>query len=462
VNTFPDRPYIVDLNPKELWNCVCETLQDCVGWAGSDKIACVATTSQRFTTVVIDAAGETKAICPNIDARGIEVSDGASDPPGEVAFKITGHYPSFLFSFSRVKWFKEFQPALFDRIKYVTTIDGWLCHQITGSPAEEPSQAAGTMLFDIRRRGWSEEMCKMAGISSDWLPRLENFGGFLGYPTDRFQAITGISRRTPVVMGAGDTHCSGIGSSVLSNGQLHISMGSTAPVHLITSKPILDEKRRIWTGCFPIDGQWVLESNSGICGLAYEWVASLILSHASSGPIDHELYERLAKSAPPCSRDLFTFLGPRVMDASSFTKISPSAIIFTSLLMGQKPGAAELARACLEEIAYAIRGNIEQLGAVTAIMDQYVRAAGGMTNSGLILQILADVLSRPLLVPREKRASAVGCAVAGISFLDSKNPRSVVSEVIKPIEIKPSGDSARYSSAYKRWKFIYERLFDLL
>jgi len=218
----------------------------------------------------------------------------------------------------------------------------------------------------------------------------------------------------------------------------------------------------MWTGCFPIDGQWVLESNLGMCGVVYEWLASSVLRATTQGNVDHDLFDKLASSAPSCSKDVLAFLGPSIMDAKAFTRISPSAIILPSLLVGEKPGVAEIARACYEDIAYACRGNIEQMEEVCPNIDFRVRTAGGLARSGLVLQILADVLKRPVLVPVERRASVIGGAVAAISFLDSKNPKQVISDLVELNEIKPSGDSTLYDLSYRRWRLIYDKLGGLM
>lgn len=99
---FAERPYIVELDPVYVWNSICECINDCARWAGPEKVKCVAATSQRFATTIIDRKGETKAICSNVDARGVEVSDVLSGHMGDEAFKVTGHYPPFLFSAYRL------------------------------------------------------------------------------------------------------------------------------------------------------------------------------------------------------------------------------------------------------------------------------------------------------------------------------------------------------------------------
>jgi len=263
------------------------------------------------------------------------------------------------------------------------------------------------------------------------------------------------------VMGAGDTHCSGIGSSGISAGQTYVSLGSTAPLHMVMSEPRLDRQKRMWTGCFPIDGRWVLESNSGMCGTIFDWLALSVLQITKEGSVDYGRFDDMAGSSPRGSRDVSAFLGPSIMNASAFTRVYPAAIIMPSLLFGRRPAAPEIARAYYEDVAFTCKGNVEQMREVWPEMEQGFRAAGGMSNSKVLSQILADVLAVPVMVPTERRASAIGASVACWSFLKSKKPDDVADEVVRLETVLPSHDSEGYQSDYRRWRLIYDKIGSL-
>ena len=458
---YADRPYIVEFDPRELWLSICSAVTDSVKWARDQKILAITTTSQRFTTALIDRNGETSALCSNTDARGVEMEDIITESMGDVAHEITGLYPPFLFSADRIRWFKQNEPKVLEMTERVTTVDGWIYFKLTGKTVEEPSQAAGTHLFDITHRKWSDELCRISGVEPSQLPAILNFGELVGYPTDEFRNLTGVEPRTHVVMGAGDTHCSGIGSSGISAGQTYVSLGSTAPLHMVMSEPRLDRQKRMWTGCFPIDGRWVLESNSGMCGTIFDWLALSVLQITKEGSVDYGRFDDMAGSSPRGSRDVSAFLGPSIMNASAFTRVYPAAIIMPSLLFGRRPAAPEIARAYYEDVAFTCKGNVEQMREVWPEMEQGFRAAGGMSNSKVLSQILADVLAVPVMVPTERRASAIGASVACWSFLKSKKPDDVADEVVRLETVLPSHDSEGYQSDYRRWRLIYDKVGSL-
>ena len=457
-----DRQYITELDPRRLWLSICSSVADCVKRAKNNNVVALTTTSQRFTTVIVGKEGETTAMCPNTDARGAEMDDIITGSLGDTAYEVTGLHPPFLFSADRLRWFRSNEPNVFKSMKYATTIDGWIYFKLTGEPAEEPSQAAGTSLFDIRRRTWWDETVKIAGIDVAQLPKLVNYGELVGYPTTEFHDLTGIPQRTPIVMGAGDTHCSGIGSSATSHGQAYVSLGSTAPLQMIMSEPKVDKEKRMWTGCYPLDGQWVLESNSGMCGAIFDWLALSILQVSKAGGVDHARFDDLARSAPRGSHDVNAFLGPSIMDAKTFTQVSPAVIAMPSLLVGRRPGIPEIARACYEDIAFACKGNLEQMKEVWPAIEPSFRAAGGLSNSGVLMQILADALAMSVITPVESRASAVGASIAAWSYLRSRKPRDMISEMVRLKTTVPTQDSEEYQSDYRRWRLIYDKVRELM
>ncbi|MEM2100085.1 MAG: FGGY family carbohydrate kinase [Thermoproteota archaeon] len=457
---FPDRPYIVELDHQKIWFSICCTAAECVKQVGPRKILAITTTVQRFSTAIIGRDGRTLALCPNIDARGAEVEELSVDPVE--AYRITGLYPPFLFSGSRIRWFIQNKPEVFSAARFFTTLNGWVNFMLTGRPAEEPSQAAGTYLFDITRLRWSDELSKIVNIEIGQLPEILNFGQLVGYPTESFQRATGISSETPVVMGAGDTQCSGIGSMAISSGQAYVSLGSTAPLHVIMSEPRVDEQRRMWTGCFPLDGLWVLESNAGVCGNVFDWLAYRILRVRKRGGIDYPRFDKLAESAPRGSRGILVFLGPSIMDAKMLAEVSPAAIFLPPLMIGEKPGANDIARACYENIAFACRANLEQMREVASSIRTPIIVSGGLSNSNTLIQILADVLAMPVATPLERRASAVGASVACWSFLRSDNPQRIVKKMVELKTTNPAAGFEDYQSDYRRWRLIYDRLRSLM
>jgi sugar (pentulose or hexulose) kinase len=458
---FPNRPYIVELDSGELWSSICSTAADCARQAEA-RISAVTTTGQRFSTAVIGRDGRTLALCPNVDARGAEVEDVFTDSFGEDAYLTTGLHPPFLFSGSRIRWFIENDPKVFSAAKFFTTIEGWVYFMLTGNPAEEPSQAAGTYLFDISRRRWSEEICEAVGVKPEQLPEVRGFGQLIGYPTEEFRKAAQISSETPVIMGAGDTQCAGIGSMALSNGQAYISLGSTAPLQIVMSEPHVDKQKRMWTGCFPLDGLWILESNSGMCGSIFDWLASSVLMLRNEDGVDYRRFDELAASSVRGSRNILAFLGPWIMDAKRFMEVSPAVMILPSLMVGERPGAGDIARAYYENIAFACRGNMDQMKEVFPEACTPIIASGGLSNSDVLIQILADVLAMPVATPSERRASPIGASVACWSFLRSESPRSIVERMVELKTRNPASDSEGYQADYRRWRLIYDKLQGLL
>jgi sugar (pentulose or hexulose) kinase len=91
-----------------------------------------------------------------------------------------------------------------------------------------------------------------------------------------------------------------------------------------------------------------------------------------------------------------------------------------------------------------------------------LRAGGGLSKSGVLMQVLADVLATPVITPVESRASAVGASIAAWSHLRSKRPKDIIGEIVSTKTTAPTKDSEPYQSDYRRWRLIYDKVRELM
>ncbi|MFX0092822.1 MAG: FGGY family carbohydrate kinase, partial [Candidatus Hodarchaeota archaeon] len=153
------EPHGAEFNPDQIWNIVIQTAREAIARAHIDSfnIRAICYTSQRHGCAFLDNSGKEIYAGPNRDARGLEVDlDDYMDP--KVLYRITGHGPPFLFALARYLWFQENEEDKFDKIKHFVTLDGWIAHRLTGKYVIDDTAAAETMLFDIHKRTWSDEI----------------------------------------------------------------------------------------------------------------------------------------------------------------------------------------------------------------------------------------------------------------------------------------------------------------
>ncbi|MHA1331509.1 MAG: FGGY family carbohydrate kinase, partial [Candidatus Hodarchaeales archaeon] len=153
------EPYGCEFNPKQFWDIMLKTIKESIKRARIQptEIKAISTTSQRHGCVFLDKDGLELYAGPNRDARGLEV-DTEEYMGNEEIYAITGHGQPFLFGLSRLLWFKENEEKKYDQIKHLLTIDGWINFKLTGKYSIDNTAAAETLLYDIRKRDWSDKM----------------------------------------------------------------------------------------------------------------------------------------------------------------------------------------------------------------------------------------------------------------------------------------------------------------
>ncbi len=259
----------------------------------------------------------------------------------------------------------------------------------------------------------------------------------------------------PLVLAGADTQCALLGMGVLDAGQAGVPAGWSAPLQLVTASPLFDAQMRTWTSVHAAPGRWILESNAGETGRAWEWVANLL-------SVTPESAGRIAADAPIGSRDVMTALGAAAMRASKMTA-GVGAITFPLPLVMSDAGLPDVLRSTLEACAYAIRGNLEQLDEVAGARIERLHLGGGMSRIGLLPQLLADVIDRPVQLARSPETSAVGAAMLAFVAIGRFGSLAEAAEAMTgeqlTFEPRPR-PSAEYDDYYARWRELSERMME--
>jgi sugar (pentulose or hexulose) kinase len=462
--TPPDLEIAKEFDASEFWKLACAAIRDALSASkiSPSDIQAVATTSQRHGAVFLDAEGEAVYAGPNIDARGAMTQYVIEDEMGAAYQEITGCWPPLMFSPARLAWFEEEDPDALSRIHKILPISDWLTYCLSGEYVTEPSAASGTGLLDVRTKCWSAEVMALVNVGDDMLPEICQAGDVVGRVSSKAAKETGLAAGMEVVQGGSDTSCALLAANA-AEGEITVIAGSTAPVMLVVDRPICSADQAIWTGCHAVDGQWILESNATLTGAYLEWVVRLLCERSENpGACAASIYNDLSlivNSVPTGSNDTFIALGPSVMDCRRMTDIPQARMFFPQPALPQVTplSSASLIRGVMENIAYAVRGNIEQL-------EEYgvasrTKTVGGMTKSDAWASLLANVASRPIEWPLEPEGSLLGAAVcASVGARAYDNLHDAMQKMVHWRQpTTPDGTSEHYNSYYGRWREIWCR-----
>jgi autoinducer 2 (AI-2) kinase len=456
-----DLPFVrgFDLDPHAFWGVLARCAREVMAALPAPaQVAGVIATSQREGCVLVDHAGEVLYAGPNLDSRavveGMEVLERVG---AERLHAVTGHSPPYIFAVARYLWFRKHGDEA--RVGRLLMLNDWITYLLSGEQVAEHSNAGESMLYDVSRREWSSELLDTLGIPGAILPPLCGAGTRVGRVTDAAATATGIPAGTPVFAGGADTESALLGSGVHEHGQTGAVLGTTAPVQMVTERPIIDPHGTLWTSCHVVPDRWVLESNGGDSGGAYRWLLELMFG--GSGPAEHAAAEKAMEGARPAERQLFCNLGPVIFNLQEMSPFRPAALLFRfPLLHIDRPERGEILRSYVESIAFAIRGNCEQVTAASGREIPLLTVSGGMTQSPILIRILANTLGIPLAIASVPESASLGSAmlVAVGTGIHASIPDAVTA-MARAGRVEPEpGETAAYDERYRRWRELYDTL----
>ncbi len=437
----------------EFWTILGDCARAALRHIKNDEILGVVATSQREGCVFLDAAGREIYAGPNLDSRGfMEGLEVLEKLGGSRLYQITGHSAPFIFPLARYLWFRKHDARPVARI---LMINDWIVYRACGVYCAEPSNATESMLFDLHQRRWSAEILDLFAIDAAILPSVFTPGERVGAVTTTAAAHLGVPVGTPVHVGGADTQCGLLGVGAIDAGDLAVTLGTTSPVQLVVDRPLLDAAENLWAGCHVVPDRWVLESNAGSTGDAYDWLLDLTIGEAVDR---YSRGEALARSATPSQT--YSFIGPRIFDLTKLRPDMPGAVIFPFPSLQLRPDTGQLLRSLLESVAYAVRGNIEQLRVSSGVTPASLRIGGGMSRSGLLAQLLADISGLQVQGAAVAESTAVGAAALvyiGVGIYENAS-EAVQSMCAFDAIVPDPSRRAEADAEYTRWRELYDSL----
>jgi len=348
-------------------------------------------------------------------------------------------------------WLREHEATVYIEARWALQPKDWLRLRMTGEVATEPSDASGTLLYNVVSDNWALEAISALNLRSDWLPKIIPSSAIAGYLTTIASEHLGLRVGLPVIAGAADTAAAALGNGLLEPGLVQLTIGTGAQIITPRSQPIIDPHGRTHLYRAAVPNQWYTLAAMQNAGLALEWVRGIL------GLSWQEVYTK-AFSVPPGCEGL-TFLpyltGERTPHLDPYVR---GAWVGLGLHHTQ----AHLMRAALEGVAFALRQGFEALEA-TGFKATELRLAGGGTAEMPWKQLLTDVLRIPLYATTVAAASARGAALlAGIGigiYADANDTSKLAAKptlAATPQSVDPTLEEAwmRYQSLYPQLKKI--------
>lgn len=407
---FPDSGW-VEHDPADLWVTTAGTCREVIERAGisATEITAIGITNQRETTIVWDRKTGKPVYNAIVwqDRRTAEYCHELRDAGQEaMVTERTGLLLDPYFSGTKLKWILDNVEGVRARAEagdlLFGTVDSFLIWKLTDGKvhATDATNAARTMLYDIRKGRWSSTICDLLGIPMQMLPDVRDCAA--DYGSTRADLF---GREIPICGVAGDQQAATVGQACFEPGMMKSTYGTGCFALLNTGDaPVMSNNRLLTTIAYQLDGKptYALEGSIFIAGAVVQWLRDglKIIREASET-------QPLAETADPSQQVVlvpaFTGLGAPYWNAEC------RGAVFG---LTRNSGPAELARAALESVGYQTRDLLEAMRDDWAVQggDAVLRVDGGMSASDWAMQFLSNIIAAPVDRPKVLETTALGAA----------------------------------------------------
>ena len=394
---FPQAGF-VEQDPSAWYEVPCAMIAEVLQKSGADAAAvrAVGFSSQGISIVPVDS--QLRPLCNGIswlDMRAeAELAEILKRWPEKWIFEKTGKHADAAYTLPKLLWLQRHQPSLFDRARWFLMPMDYCISRMTGSAVTDPSMASGTMLADLRGN-WIREMTDALEIPVKKLPKVMACGSCAGGLNRETAVRTGLPEGIPIVVGAQDQKAAACGARITPNWPT-LSLGTAGALEFLTecSGEVLP--------AFPhVGGDGImLEACINTAGAAIRWARDSLFPTGSYGHMN---------------------------EAAARAELGSSGVVFRPYLSGAgtmhlRPGLTgsfegltlrctrdDLVRAVYEGLACEIRWCLEEAGR-TGLHAEGLKAFGGGTKSGILMDIIADICNLPVVVSGQAEMALLGAA----------------------------------------------------
>jgi xylulokinase len=375
-----------------------------------DQISCVGFSGQMHGAVLLDEQGH--VVRPALIWCDLRTEKQSRDLTARIGaerwIQLACNPPLPNFTLTKCLWVRENEPENWSRVHSLMLPKDYVRFQLTGERATDVAEASGTLLLDVARRRWSQEILQLVQIDESILPSLYESPEICGQVSVSGAAATGLQKGTPVVAGAGDQAAGAIGMGIVSPGAVSATIGTSGVVFAATDRPALDRQGRVHTFCHAVPGRWMVMGVTQAAGLSLRWFRDQFGTRDGIESYD-SLTTEAAKVPAGCDALLWApyLMGERTphLDAEA-----------RGMLVGLTAShtRAHVIRAILEGVAFSLRDTFTIFEEMKVPV-KTIRLGGGGARSALWRQIQADAYGQPVETVEAEEGAAYGAAIlAGV------------------------------------------------
>jgi len=459
-STESRRAGYAEQNPERWWDALRLAMSELLARPAlrGASVEALGLTGQMHGAVFLDAAGSpVRPVLMWSDGRAeAEAAEIEKRIPRDELVAVTGNRSNVSFTAPKIMWVARNEPEVMAKTSWIVQPKDALRARLTGEIGGDVSDASATLLFDLKARNWSDDICRRLEIDRGRLAPLTESEASAGGLREEAAHALGLPAGITVAVGGADAPAAALGLGLAheskADGSVLISLGTGGQVLAPVSEPKVDTEGRLHGLCHVVPGQWCVMAAILSAAASLDWVVRLLKPDDPNGA--RELLAAAAR-VPAGSNGLLFLPYLRGERTPHFDPNARGALV--GLQIGHGP--AEMTRAVLEGVAYALAEGLDLMRGLGLSPKTGVVAGGGVNR--LWQQIIADVLDMPVALGATEHASARGAALlgavaAGIAPSTSKStwPLPGDTRVMEPIPFQ----ARLYAERTATFRELYGRL----
>lgn len=434
-------------NPKDWYRETMLGLKELLAGFEAEQTAGISFGGQMHGLVILDEKDE--VIRPAIlwnDGRTTEECGYLNEVIGrETLSRYTANISFTGFTAPKLLWVKDKEPEHFAKIKKIMLPKDYIAYRLTGVHCTDVSDASGTLLFDVKNRCWSKEMCEICGIKEEMLPKVYESFACVGTLLPKVAEELGISAEVKVAAGAGDNAAAAIATGTIGDGGCNLSLGTSGTVFISSDNFRVDKNNALHAFCDANGAYHLMGCMLSAASCNKWWMENILRTKQYDAEQEHIV--KLGEN--------HVFYLPYLMGERSPHNDPDARAVFIGMTMDT--AREEMTQAVLEGVAFAFRDSLEVAKSL-GISPERAKICGGGAKSPLWKKIIANVLNIRLDILETEEGPSLGAAMlAAVACGEYQSVREAAAKIVKAVDtVQPEPElAAKYEARYQQFKNIY-------
>ncbi|MBQ7927118.1 MAG: xylulokinase [Lachnospiraceae bacterium] len=446
---FP-HPGWSEQKPEDWYVQTMAGMKELLAEADRSQVAGISFGGQMHGLVILDK--EDRVIRPAIlwnDGRTFEECDYLNEVIGkEMLSQYTANISFTGFTAPKLLWVRNKEPENFARIEKIMLPKDYLAYKLTGVHCTDVSDASGMLLFDVKNRCWSKEMCEICHVREEQLATCYESYEAVGTLLPEIAEELGLPHTVKVAAGAGDNAAAAVGTGTVGDGMCNISLGTSGTI-FISSKNFGVDKHNALHSFAHADGSYHLMGCMLSAASCNKWWMDEIIGTKNYAE-EQQAIENLGEN--------HVYFLPYLMGERSPHNNPNARGTFIGMTMDTT--RADMTQAVLEGVAFALRDSLEVAKSL-GIQIERTKICGGGAKSPLWKKIIANVLNLKVDVIESEEGPGYGAAMlAAVACGEYGSVQEMAEKLVKVVDtVEPDAYlAAKYEERYQQFKQIYPAL----